>query len=103
MRAVFFCAFFQSTDIVATLNNGTRVAVDAPGRGNLAPGRASSETFEINPKILKDPSERTDKTDKTDFVSFVSDQLRGSKSFNEADQAPPVIAQASQVEEKMRL
>jgi Protein of unknown function (DUF3987) len=81
-----------ATEILCDLG-WIRLAVDPPGRAPGAPGRAASQTFEINPKILRHPPKPTDKTDKTDSVSSVSDQLRGSESFNDVKQPTPVAAE----------
>jgi putative DNA primase/helicase len=61
-----------ATEILCDLG-WIRIAADAPSRLPGAPGRAASQMFEVNPKILEYPAERTDKTDKTDSVSSVSD------------------------------
>lgn len=87
-----------ATEILCDLG-WIRIAADAPSRLPGVPGRAVSQKFEVNPKILRSSSERTDKTDKTDSVSSVSDHQgvfqKSEAAKTSAEQVPAAAQSAS--------
>jgi hypothetical protein len=76
-----------------------RIAADAPSRLPGAPGRAASQMFEVNPKILEYPAERTDKTDTINSVSSVGDHQgvfqKSEAAKTSAEQVPAAAQSAS--------
>ena len=70
-----------------------RVAADATARIPGAPGRAASQTFESNPKILKRQPERADRIDKTHSGSSVGEQ-QGQLQNSCSTENDPIICEA---------